>query len=113
VQQQIDWVQKEANTNYAKAVEFYEGTKKQVWNEVEPTLKDAQKSKDELYKEYNNIMDPKTREIRDFAVFVPTFSVGLLTFYFTRRTRPILRNTVVTYSLFSLMVCKENFNPLK
>lgn len=99
-----------------------------LWNKFEPHYLDAHKlvksnyetvsttvtnETERLYNDYEKLMDPQTRQLRSNLVFWPTFTISILSVILIRRPRKIIRNTLMSYSLLSLMLCKENFNPLK
>lgn len=113
IREQCEWLKAQVNSYSQQARDTYTNTKQEVCKQVEPTYTQIVTEKEHFVNEYEKIMNPNTRKERDLLVFVPTFIIGAGTFYFIRRPRTILRNTVFSYLVLSVLFCKENFNPLK
>jgi hypothetical protein len=102
VKHQYKEVEKKVCELYSQTNSTYQNTKSTIDKEVKPYYETVQQQRHEAYVLYEGIMDPKCRKTRDLIVFVPTLSIGMLTLFFVRRPRPILRNCVFTYTLLSL-----------
>ena len=87
--------------------------KEQIHTQIGPFLNDFNVWRHDTGTQYEANMDPKTLEHRRFYVWAATFGVLGLTFMRTWNPRRLIRNPFLVYTIGSIAICRENFNPLK
>ena len=74
----------------------------QFHSKIGPYCNEFNVQRNDAFDRYEAYMDPKTRTQRGFYVWMMTSSALLLTLAYTRRPRPLIRNTTLTYTIGSI-----------